>query len=318
MSPLVSILIPAYNAAPWIRESLASALAQTHARTEIIVVDDGSTDATAEIISSIAQNESGRIQFIRQSNAGASAARNHALRMARGEYLQFLDADDLLSPRKIELQLARLSSASKGAVATCRWGRFTTDPAAALFLDAQVFHDFTPIDWSILHASKACMMHPAAWLVPRRVAENAGTWNENLSLNDDGEYFCRVVIASTGIAFTPSAEASTYYRSNIAGSLSSRRSKTACLSLHRTGLLLSEHLLRYQNTPQTRQAIADHWQHLAYELYPDAPALSRDAEQHARSFGGSAKTPPLGPKTASVARLFGWRFAFRLRELARR
>lgn len=100
--PLVSIVIPAFNAAAWVRETLDSALAQTHPRCEIIVVDDGSTDDTATIV----QSEYGaRVRLARQQNRGLSAARNAGLEAARGSYVQFLDADDLLFPSKIERQL---------------------------------------------------------------------------------------------------------------------------------------------------------------------------------------------------------------------
>lgn len=309
MTPLVSILVPAYNAAPWIEATLASALAQTHPRCEIIVVDDGSKDRTLDLASKVAARASGRIQVTSQSNAGASAARNHALRLAVGEFIQYLDADDLLSPRKIELQLESLKLEPRGMLATCRWGRFVGDPASARFVDDAVFRDFDPIAWLLLHAAQARMMHPAAWLTPRAVAERAGPWDETLSLNDDGEYFARVVLASAGITFTAAPDAATYYRSGIAGSLSRRRSPAACSSLHRAGQLLATHLRATEDSARVRQALADHWMHLAYELYPDAPGLSRDAENRSRALGGSTVSPPLGGRARLLSRLIGWRLA---------
>src|SRR6266571_3302693 len=92
--PLVSVLVPAYNAAPWIAESLGSALAQTWPNTELIVVDDGSRDETASVVK---QFLGPRVRLIRQENQGQSAAENSALRAAQGEFIQYLDADDLLS-----------------------------------------------------------------------------------------------------------------------------------------------------------------------------------------------------------------------------
>ena len=312
MSPLVSILIPAYNAAPWIAETLSSALAQTHPGCEIVVVDDGSRDDTLDRARAVAARFPDRVRVAGQTNSGASAARNHAFRLSRGDFIQFLDADDLLSPRKIELQLARLAGAPAGAVATCRWGRFETDPAAARFVDEAVFRDFVPVEWLLLHASEARMMHPAAWLAPRAICERAGPWDETLSLNDDGEYFARVVLASAGVAFTPAAEAATYYRSGLGGSLSKRRSPAACASLHRAGELLQGHLVAAESSPRVRQARADHWMHIAYELYPDAPALSRDAERRSATLGVSAVPPPRGTPARPHSRLVGWRLARRL------
>jgi hypothetical protein len=72
------------------------------------------------------------------------------------------------------------------------------------------------------------------------------------------------------------------------------------------------HLLAAEDSPRVHQALADHWQYLAYELYPGAPGLSRDAERRARALGGSAVVPPLGARARVVARLFGWRLARRL------
>ena len=310
-SPLVSILVPAYQAAPWIEATLESALGQTHPEVEIIVIDDGSRDATLERARTVATRHPHRIRVETQANAGASAARNHALRLARGEFIQYLDADDLLSPRKIELQLARLASVENGAMASCAWGRFETDPDSARFVDEDVFRDFVPVDWLLLHAGRLRMMHPAAWLTPRSVIEAAGPWDESLSLNDDGEYFARVVLASRGVFFTP-APAASYYRSGLGGSLSGRKSRRALASLHRTGELLDARLGAAESSPRVRQALADHWRHLCYELHPGAPDLSRDAEARSRALGGSSVPPPLGRRARLLSRLVGWRLARRI------
>src|SRR5208282_3082860 len=96
--PSVSILIPAYNAQEWIANTLRSAIAQTWEPKEIIVVDDGSADQTFAIAR---QFESDAVRVVTQRNQGAAAARNHAFALSRGEYIQWLDADDLLAPDKI-------------------------------------------------------------------------------------------------------------------------------------------------------------------------------------------------------------------------
>jgi len=102
MKPLVSILIPAYNAGPWIADTLKSVQAQTWPRKEIIVVDDGSRDNTLAVAQTFASAE---VRVVAQKNAGASAARNHAFRLCRGDYIQWLDADDILDPEKISRQM---------------------------------------------------------------------------------------------------------------------------------------------------------------------------------------------------------------------
>ena len=100
--PLVSVIIPAYNAERFLRDAIESALSQTYTPIEIIVVDDGSTDATPEILQAYAD----KIKIIRQDNAGLSAARNLGIAHSRGEWVAFLDADDMWDPEKIELQLS--------------------------------------------------------------------------------------------------------------------------------------------------------------------------------------------------------------------
>src|SRR4029077_692185 len=102
MPPLVSILIPAYNAEKWIADTISSALAQPWPRKEIIIVDDGSTDQTLSIAR---QFTSKTVSVIAQKNQGASAARNKAFQLCQGDYIQWLDADDLLSPDKVAKQL---------------------------------------------------------------------------------------------------------------------------------------------------------------------------------------------------------------------
>src|SRR6266404_1919322 len=102
MAPLVSILIPAYNAEAWIVDTIRSALGQTWPRKEIIVVDDGSRDQTLSIARQFASET---VSVVSQENQGAAAARNKAFEMSQGDYIQWLDADDLLSPDKIAKQM---------------------------------------------------------------------------------------------------------------------------------------------------------------------------------------------------------------------
>src|SRR5438045_4211310 len=113
MAPLVSILIPAYNAENWLADTLRSALAQTWPNKEIILVDDGSTDRTLAIAR---QFQSPSVRVHAQPNQGASSARNAALALAQGEYIQWLDADDLLGRDKITKQMEAAVHASKSTL----------------------------------------------------------------------------------------------------------------------------------------------------------------------------------------------------------
>jgi len=312
--PCVSILIPCHNAEPWIAATIESALAQTWPNTEIIVVDDGSTDDSAAIAS---RSIDRGVRVVMQSNRGASAARNAALAQARGDFIQFLDADDLLSPTKIAAQISSLANHPANSVASCAWGRFAGDPAQARFIDAAVFRDFSPMDFLVLAGTTGAMMHPAAWLVPRTVADRAGRWNESLSLNDDGEYFCRVLLASTGIAFCD--EARTYYRSAQTGSLSQRRHEAARRSQFKSIELCEQHMLAAENSARTRRAVANQYQRFIYDFFPRSPELIRKAANRIARLGGSSQLKPaMGPRTAALARWLGWKNVWRLKQLAHR
>ena len=116
-SRLVSVIIPTYNRRQLLQLALESVLAQTYPAIEIIVVDDGSTDNTAAMLAQYA----GRITCIRQANRGGTAARNAGMLAASGDYLSFLDHDDLMLPTKIERQVRMLTAQSKIGVACCRW-----------------------------------------------------------------------------------------------------------------------------------------------------------------------------------------------------
>ena len=117
MKPLVSILIPAYNAEAWISDTLRSAIAQTWERKEIIVVDDGSKDQTLAVAR---QFESDQLRVVTQKNQGAAATRNNAFSMCKGDYIQCLDADDLMAPDKIAKQMEALGQSREQTDAPVR------------------------------------------------------------------------------------------------------------------------------------------------------------------------------------------------------
>ena len=112
MTPLVTIAIPCFNNGQWLRQAVESALAQTWPAVEVIVVDDGSTDGSHEI----AQSFGPRIRLFQTAHGGAPQARNQALEQARGEWVQFLDADDYLAPEKIALQFAETAGGENADV----------------------------------------------------------------------------------------------------------------------------------------------------------------------------------------------------------
>jgi glycosyltransferase involved in cell wall biosynthesis len=304
MQPLVSVLIPAYNAAPWIEQTINSVLAQTWQPLEIIVVDDGSSDETLTVARTIIDD---RVQVFTQPNQGAAAARNHALRQSTGDYLQFLDADDLLAPDKIEQQIKLLQASPPNCIAAGAWARFYDHPREAVFTLDILWQHLLPVDWLIAAWQENLMMHPAAWLVPRSVIDAVGEWDENLSLNDDGEYFCRVILASAGVQFC--GQARSFYRSGISGSLSDRKSDAAYRSAYRAIELCTQHLLQVESSPRTQAVCSMLFQRFIYETYPAVAALQKQAEQQVQALGGWTLPPSGSPTFEKLNKRFGWRMA---------
>ena len=160
------------------------------------------------------------------------------------------------------------------------------------------------------------MMHPAAWLIPRQIAEKAGPWNETLSLNDDGEYFCRVILASQEIRFCWGAK--TYYRSGSSGSLSRIKSSVAWESALNSLELGTNNLLARENSLRTRHACATTFQRFVYEVYPDMPDLQKNAEVKVEQLGGSQLKPFGGPTLQLLSHIVGWKQAKRIHKLTYR
>ncbi len=186
--------MPAYNAAPWIADAMESIRAQTWRNKEAIIIDDGSTDETFRIAQ---RYVSKGVEVITQKNAGACAARNKALSLAQGDFIQWLDADDILSPEKIEHQIKISAQLSDPLVLyTSAWGQFYYRIAAAKFVRTSLWCNHTPVSWLTRKFKENIYMPPISWLVSRKLTEMAGPWDQRLSQDDDGEYFCRVVCAS--------------------------------------------------------------------------------------------------------------------------
>ena len=188
MAPLISILIPAYNAWPWIAETIRSALGQTWPNKEVIVVDDGSTDRTLRVAQ---QFEAKGVRVVTQPNQGAAAARNTAFSLSRGDYIQWLDADDLLSPHKVAHRWSKPHGRRTDEYSFLRHGVLSDMSRAKQNLFQVPFGStFAPTEWLIRKWEGHLHVQTATWLVSRELTEAAGPWDPRLVVDDDGEYFC--------------------------------------------------------------------------------------------------------------------------------
>lgn len=304
IQPLVSVLIPCFNAERYVGETLESVFRQTWPEIEIIVVNDGSTDNSAFEVRRFSDS---RLRLVDRPHSGAAASRNEAFRISRGAFIQYLDADDLISPRKIELQMQRLATNEK-CLASSEWGRFYASHYETEFLEEKVWLDLPPVDWLAISRSDGLgMMFPALWLIPRSIAVAAGPWNEGVSVGDDTEFFTRALLCCERVLFCAGAHC--FYRSGITGSLSGRKSTEAWKSQLQVTDLCQQYVLAREDSDRVRRGFAQSWQHLAHVCYPYDRRMAFLALDRARALHPIKIEPDGGPLFRSISRLVGWRIA---------
>jgi len=305
MTPLVSILIPAYNAERWIAETIRSALGQTWPRKEIIVVDDGSTDQTRSIVQKLASKA---VSVITQENQGVCAARNKAYELCQGDYIQWLDADDLLSPDKVAKQMeAAEQSEGERTLLSSAWGYFIFRPNKAHFVPTSLWCDLSPTEWLQRRCEANLHMNPATWLVSRELTDAAGPWDTRMVGGgiDDGEYFGRVCLASNGIRFVPDVKV--YYRLTGSGSLSQiGRSNKKMESLLLGMELQIGYLRTLDDSKRSRAACVNYLQNWLPTFYPERPDLVQKAQQLATSLGGRLSLPKVSWKYSWIEKALGF------------
>jgi glycosyltransferase involved in cell wall biosynthesis len=306
MKALVSILIPAYNAEKWIAYTIRSALGQTWPRKEVIVVDDGSTDRTAAIVRQFASRG---VKLLSTANQGLSAAQNEAFKLSQGDYIQWLDADDLLALDKIERQLNGLRETdNKRILLSSPWAPFFYRTRNAKFVRNSLWEDLPPVEWLLRKLTENVHMQNATWLVSRELTEAAGPWDTSLHYDQDGEYFARVLLASEGTRFVP--ETGIFYRvtstnriSYIGNSNKKKDSLLRALRLH------IQYIRSLEESERVRKACLTYLQNWYFNFYPERPDLITEVQKLAAELGGSLEVPQLRWKYAWMRSMFGWETA---------
>lgn len=183
---LVSVIIPTYNRARFLKVAIESALAQTHKDLEIIVVDDGSTDNTAELLRPYFL----KITYIRQNSAGPAAARNRALGIARGDYIAFLDSDDIWHPEKIEHQLEAFMQ--NPAIGACHTNADLIDEnenIVAILAEDEGYIQSGMVLKAIL--MWRCRIFLSSLMVTRECLRQAGDFDVSLRTGEDWHFIVR-------------------------------------------------------------------------------------------------------------------------------
>ena len=310
--PLVSIIIPVYNAEKYIEETINSAINQTWPNKEIIIVDDGSKDASLLTAQKFSSNN---IKIISQKNQGASVARNTGLNQAKGEYIQFLDADDILTPDKIEGQMLALNG-SKTHLALCKTihffdGNHHMEGLVANEWYKQDYDD--PVDFLLkLYSGNEIlpgyggMIQPNSWLTPMNLIKKAGMWNEFRCPDDDGEFFCRVLLASDGIKYSDQG-INCYRKFKTANSLSGQKSLAAYRNLILSLDLKYKYLRERTSDNLLNRIFARLYSEIGIATYPKYKAVSDEVLKKAKALANDPPVYKAGKMSMFLSKLFGWR-----------
>jgi len=307
-SPLVSIIIPCYNAERYVAEAIESALDQIYPHCEVIVIDDGSTDGSLNVIKGFCE----KIRWESRENRGGSAARNRGLELARGKYIQFLDADDFISQDKIELQVAALESAQPDSIATCAHCHCSARGEPELYPNTATWRKYSnAIDLLVdmWNAKGSFPIH--AWLTPKSLIQKAGVWNERLTGDDDGEYFGRVLLAARDVIFTENAVV--YYRRPAATSVSMGRRSKDIGSYFEAWDSLQAGILNRRSDPEAQLAVLRRLRIVTYFYANQSPEWIEWAalrEKHFRFLDWGIPTPRT---SALLIAFFGLSTGLRLR-----
>lgn len=245
MKPLISIIIPVYNRLEVLKDTLDSILKQEYQNWECIVIDDGSSDGSQKFINYYCKKDSRFKLYSRPKikKKGASSCRNYGFEKSKGELIQYLDSDDIMHSKKLIVQVAHYTCNTSLSLFTCRWGGFTNkeDLRSRFKYKYHAYQNFKrSISLLNIFGLYNEFFPPHVYLSPRKLIEKAGEWNEDLSNNDDAEFFTRIIINASEILFTENAKV--YYRYGNSGKLSNLDSENKIESLLASWKLIEDHI----------------------------------------------------------------------------
>ena len=312
MTSLVSILIPLYNAESYIAQTLENCLAQSYPHIEIIVVDDGSSDKGLQIAEEYAKRHNSIFVYT-QPNSGAPRARNYAFEKAKGIYIQYLDADDLMSENKIALQMAEVAKYSydPNVMCTSKFSYFKDSVADAVYFKQRIDHSYElGVEWLVDAWSGGGFGVLMGWLTHRELIEKAGQWNESLKKNQDGEFFSRVVVQANKVCMCE--DVMVYYRKTGSSSISAQFKESAVASTLES-LRLYEKNVKGVVHPQLQKALAYNYLGFISNYYPHFPHFLKEAEGDILRLGFNFRTLETPGKLGALAKVIGSKNIIRLR-----
>lgn len=299
----VSLIIAAYNAEKYLQYTIDSVLAQTYNNFECIIVDDGSTDNTFQIISNVKDK---RFKVYHQTNKGQDSAFNLGFKESEGEYVKFLDSDDIINEEMLKLQAETLDK-NPFRVAYSEWYRFfgKNPTSEDLKYNVSYWRDMNPLDF-LLADGDGPMLQCGIMMIPRSIIIKVGLWDERLILFNDTEFFTRVILKSEGVSFTKNARL--FYRSGIKSSLTAQNSRKYFESTFLATNLIEQYLLESENSNRVKQNISNIYFTRLYDMYPNYPDLIKLHEEKISTFGRQSHEIEGGKIHTLIYKYFGWKF----------
>ena len=324
MNPLVSILIPNYNKAPYLRETLDSVLAQTYTNWECIIVDDHSTDHSWEILEEYVSRDSRFKIYKRPSDRkpGGNAARNFAFELSKGEFINWLDSDDVIHKNKINDQLSILLRSDLLNISITNWNFFNSslnikninNNHDLVFINQERWENHPTYGYDLtLYLFKNSFFIPLhAYFMSRQLVEIAGLWNEEINRNQDGEFMVRILLNCNRVMYSNSIY--TFYRKPNETHLSKQKTYNSYNDWIKSFELWDQSILEKRNSIKARLILTRNYERLIKFTGLEYPEITNKAIQRVNFLNPLIKFNFFKPYIIWLGSLIGFKNFLSIRE----
>jgi glycosyltransferase involved in cell wall biosynthesis len=291
---LVSVITATYNRAQWLAETVQSVYAQTYRPIELLIVDDGSTDATPELVEGwqrkCAKDNSFNLRYLPQKNQGAPLARNLGLIESHGEFIQFLDSDDLLAPSKIAAQVQHLSACENKSVMYGQWRFFKN---LQDYIEIYDVHSKGDEENALGNWLGGWFVPPHSLLWQRKDVAQIGPWDESLAADQDGDFAMRFLLDGGKLVFCPSAWVYYRFHETPDSSIGAGSSSKAFESRYRVTRRIEENLTAEGVLEKYRSVLSLRYARLANRYATADKQLAKQCLEKSRKLSPDGRLPDI-------------------------
>ena len=313
MNNKVSVIVPVYNASKFLNTSIQSIIQQTYTNIEIVLINDGSTDDSLGVMEKL-QKQDNRIKIYSRDNKGTLYTRIEGAKLATGQYIMYMDADDLLSLQKIERQVQFLMENDTSTVISSEWDIFYHDISEAKFPQRNIYKNYErPIDLVTDMLNTGNMMLTSCWLMTRELIKDTGGWDKDITINDDGVFFTKVLTLASKVIFCPNAHVY-YRRGHESLSTSDIYSESKLQALFYSYMAQAEILLSVDSSLAIKTGIARNMSLVMCKAKYGSP-LYHKAISKIECLGQKPLHPYPYSKTAMICKIIGFENFLKIRNL---